>query len=173
MVVINNTVLFERNTGFRGGAVSMYGNSKFHLKENSSLVFLGNECLETGGAMYVVAPGKSFASAMVGNMHDHRCFFVYEKSGVSYENWKTTVKFQDNHAPTVYATTLMNCDSLEDRKRKHIYNQILEWPFVEFCKKNGSAGDAKREISTDPINITCDRKDWKVSPGQVSILKYY
>ena len=143
----------------------MYGLSKFVLKKKSHLVFQENNCSENGGALYVSAPGTPFVSISVTDGSIHKCFFVYEDPERDFNDWDTEVVFRGNKAPSVFATSLMNCDRGSEKRGA---NQALEWKFVKFLDEDGNRCEVSNEVSTDPFNIMYNRSDWNVAPGEVS-----
>ena len=45
-------IQFFNNTGFDGGAISLHGPSRLQLNKNTSVGFLSNKAINTGGAIY-------------------------------------------------------------------------------------------------------------------------
>ena len=170
-VEIKGRVTFVNNSGFRGGAVSMYGRSKLLLMKKSVLVFRNNRCEEKGGALYVATPGPPRVNFnATGGNGNHLCFFAYEDSTIDYDNWDTKVEFQGNKAPhgvsgrSVFATTLKSCRRIGESRSN---NTVLEWKFVKFLDSVGNETDAKKEISTDPIDIVFKPAEWSVAPNEL------
>ena len=169
-VEIHGNVYFFNNSGFRGGALAMYGRSRIIFHEDSFLLFQGNECEDKGGALYIYAPGPPLVSFNATGTNTHICFFGYSDSSVDYDEWKTKVVFQGNKAPyfaagnSVYATTLKNCRQAGEARQN---NSVLRWKFVEFKDANGKRTSLTKEVSTDPVDIHYDRSDWDVAPSEV------
>ena len=170
-VDIRGHVIFSGNTGYRGGAVSMYGTSRFVLYKKSKLVFEENTCEERGGAMYVAAPGPIHVNFKAIGSNLHYCFFSYEEPGVDYDKWQTEIVFRGNRGPgaetgmSLYATTLVNCRRVGEKRDN---NTVLEWNIVHFLDSAGNASTLQREVATDPVDIRFNRADWNVAPGQVT-----
>ena len=171
-VDIHDHVIFSGNRGYRGGAVAMYGSSKFVLHKKSKLFFHENRCKEKGGAVYVAAPGPIFVNFKAIGSNLHHCFFSYEEPDVDYKHWQTEIVFRGNQAPAVetgmslYATTLVNCRRVGE-KRGH--NSAMEWGIIKYIDSSGNKSTVQREVSTDPIDIRFNSTDWNVAPGQVCI----
>ncbi len=51
IITFSGTVIFNNNTGFKGGALSLY-NSRLYFYDHSNVHFEGNTATEVGGAMY-------------------------------------------------------------------------------------------------------------------------
>ena len=177
-VQLHDHVEFLDNKGFRGGAVAMYENSKILLLKKSTVLFKHNSCKDKGGAMFIQAPGSPEISYNVTGKEPGGCFFGYEDSLSSFDNWDTQVSFEDNRAPddssghSVFATTLQKCLTAGETRVK---NSVLRWKFIKYSTTsrpvNTTGGlhfnDTRREIATDPVDITYNAKDWEVSPSQV------
>ena len=159
-VELHDRLDFINNTGFRGGAMAMYGRSRVVFNRNSILNFENNSCVSQGGALYIQAPGSPLARVNSSIVNVHACFFGYVHPHADYDDWITTVIFKDNSAPTgksIYATTLNDCGKI-DRKKQN--NNILNWRFVKFLNNTN-------EVATDPVEISYNREDWNVAPGEV------
>ena len=167
---IHGNVHFLNNSGFRGGALAMYGRSRIIFHTDSYLLFQGNECEDKGGALYIYAPGPPLVGFNATGINTHICFFGYSDSSVDYDEWKTKVVFQGNKAPyyaagnSVYATTLKNCRHAGEARQN---NSVLRWKFVEFKDADGKRAPFSKEVSTDPVDIEYDRSDWNVAPSEV------
>lgn len=169
---IHDNLYFINNSGFRGGALAMYGRSRIIFHKDSYLLFQGNECEDKGGALYIYAPGPPLVGFNATGTNTHICFFGYSDSSVEFNDWKTKVVFQGNKAPyyaagnSVYATTLKNCRQAGEPRQN---NSVLRWKFVQFKDANGKRTSLTKEVSTDPVDINYDRTDWNVAPSEVFI----
>ena len=158
---------FIGNTGYRGGAIAMYGRSRIILNESSALNFEENLCDDKGGALYIQAPGSPLVSFNATGTNIHACFFGYSDSTVDYDDWNTTVIFKGNNASlgtSVYATTLKNCLRAGESRR---HNDVLKWKFVKFESPSQKNTLPLGEVATDPVNIKHNMADWVVAPGEV------
>ena len=163
-LAVHNKLDFINNTGFKGGAIAMYGRSRIVFNENSTLNFDGNSGNDKGGALYIQTPGSPLVSFNATGTNFHACFFGYSDSSVGYNDWNTSVIFKDNTASlgkSVYATTLENCrragETLSD-------NSVLRWTFVKYSRQGENNGS---EVATDPVELWAEKKDWEVAPGEV------
>ena len=170
-VQVNGRVAFANNTGFRGGALSMYGRAKLRLFKKASLLFRENRCEEKGGAIYVATPGAPGVNFNESGLVNHLCFLAYEDPATDYDDWDATLVFQANRGPnaasgpSVYATTLKTCGRVGETARFN--NSVLEWKFVKYVDLAGRETSAKVEISTDPIDLIFNRDDWNVAPSEL------
>ena len=169
-LAVHDKLEFFNNTGFRGGAIAMYGRSRIIFYENSNLTFDGNSCEDRGGAMYIQAPGPPMVSFNATGTNIYTCFFSYFKSSVDYNNWNTTVIFKGNTSPhnapgnSVYATTLKSCWQAGENRNK---NTVFRWKFVKFRNLPKNFTNFSGEVGTDPVDIQLVKSDWEVAPGEV------
>lgn len=165
---IFGNVHFINNTGFRGGAIAMYGRSRIFFNKNSYLLFDGNKCDDRGGALYIFAPGPPLVGFNATGINTHICFFGYSDASVDFDDWETRVVFQGNKAAfagnSVYATTLKNCRRAGEPR---LNNSVLQWKFVEFRNADGQKTFLTKEVTTEPVKIEFDREDWSVAPSEV------
>lgn len=161
---------FINNTGFRGGAIAMYGRSRIIFHENAKSTFEANSCDDKGGAMYIQAPGPPLVSFNAIGTSINTCFFAYSNLSIHYDNWNTTVIFKDNRAPqnasgkSVYATSLKSCWQVGENRAK---NSVLKWKFVKFENLPENFTDFQGEVGTDPVEIEYVKTDWEVAPGEI------
>ena len=55
-IIFSGNTSFERNVGFNGGGMLLSDNSYMYLTPNTTLSFIDNHALSTGGGIYVSAP---------------------------------------------------------------------------------------------------------------------
>ena len=159
---------FLNNTGVRGGAIAMYGRSRILLHENTSVLkFEGNNCEDKGGALYIQAPGPPLVSFNATGVDNQVCFFGYSKPAKDYDEWNTTVIFKNNSASlgtSVFATTLQYCRRPGENRQR---NSVLKWKFITFDDlPSNSNTSLLGKVVTEPVNITTDKKEWEVAPGE-------
>ena len=161
---VHDQVQFITNSGFRGGAIAMYGRSRIIFHPNSNLVFEGNTCEDRGGELYIQDPGSPLVSFNATGTNMFTCFFGYYDNSADYNEWKTSVTFKDNNCrarhcqckgKSVYATTLKSCWRVGESREN---NSVLRWKFVEFDNFS---------VATDPVEIRYSESDWNVAPGEV------
>lgn len=172
---VHNNMVFENNKGFRGGALSLYGNSRIVLAKYSKLSFLNNFCEEKGGAMYVEAPGPPLVSFNANGAQIHKCFLAYEEDIIDYNAWETEIVFQNNSVgdksfkenssgKSVFASTLRDCLSVGETRG---HNTALEWKFIKYLDEGGRNVSFKGQAVTEPIDIILKPSEWNVAPSQV------
>ena len=170
-VEIYQNVTFTRNTGYKGGAVAMYGEASFHLKKNSRLTFDGNNASEIGGAVFVETPGPDNLPFVTSNyLQTHECFFKYQDSSVHPDDWQTEVIFIENNAPfaagySIFTNSLRDC-----MQPNEDVADVLQWKSFHYqYRQNASNSTIKRhfEIVTDAVDIISKKSDWSVPPAQL------
>ncbi|KAL9972043.1 hypothetical protein ACROYT_G018282 [Oculina patagonica] len=169
-VHISGDVTFRNNTGSQGGALGLYGTSVIMLMPHSSLNFFNNTADQQGGAIYMRDSGPAVIAFNTTELRTRQCFLAYNNS-YSLENvteWQTKIVFKGNQVlangggDSVFASTLQGC---RQNGQPRINNQSLEWPnVIQYQDSNKST---KEQISTDPILIKWNEKEWIVSPSEV------
>lgn len=104
---LNNTeALFQNNSGYKGGAMSLYGSSSLWLYSNTTLRFHNNTASADGGAIYQTTQ----------NYHDFissRTCFIKSYTNSSDQQQRPRLIFHGNSAAQVgqsmYATTFLPC----------------------------------------------------------------
>ena len=146
------TVLFDKNQGSKGGAISMYQESAIYLFDTTNLTFHKNRAVK-GAAIYVY-----LNSLPINNCHSHElciyeCLIRYHQTSI--ESLKGNVIFNNNMAAgndggAIFANTLQGCQD----SSSHNFSGI------SFQGNNDSY------ITTDPVKITVNEIQWdRVSPG--------
>lgn len=109
-VTTNTSVLFEGNSGRRGGGLVVLGGGALVMYPGSHLNFSHNQALELGGAVYSEGQfGERY------NMYKEECFIRYYKSTVLPTSWNTSFSFLNNSAAgvtgnsTIHVTSLLPC----------------------------------------------------------------
>ena len=168
---VHDQLEFISNTGFRGGAIAMYGRSRIIFHENANSTFEANRCHDKGGALYIQTPGSPLirSGTNASGTNIHTCFFAYSNSSMHFDEWNITVIFKNNRArhasgKSVYVTTLENCWQVGENRTN---NNVLRWKFVKFDNLPANFTDISGEVATDPIEIESVKTDWKVAPGEI------
>ncbi|KAK3736527.1 hypothetical protein QZH41_004420 [Actinostola sp. cb2023] len=171
ILVIHGRSDFSYNTGYRGGALALYGNSKVRFNKRSKLSFIGNTCVEKGGAIYIDAPGSPQVSFNATGYSTHQCFFEYIEKLADFDLWDTEIIFQGNTGPneesglSLYVTSLQNCRRVGETRSN---NTVLQWKIIRFFDPSGmNLSDVNREVSTDPVDVVFSKDDWHVAPTEV------
>ena len=104
-------LIFESNSGRRGGALVVIGGGSLVVHRGSHLTFHHNQALELGGAVYVEGP-----FGQRGSFHQEKCFVRYYQPTVLPTKWNATFTFSDNSlagesnkSNAVYITSLRPC----------------------------------------------------------------
>ncbi len=160
---VSGNVTFQGNTGLKGGAMALYGNSWVLLRNGSTLVFKRNQALEKGGAIYVHSPGPSRLAFKTTKLMIGRCFLRYEDPNVDHNDWNTTLHFINNTAPqscgnSLFANTLQTCRFPGEPRRG---NTTLIWSIMRYSL----SGNGSPEIATEAVEIVADIQEWHVSPS--------
>ena len=120
----NSYISFVENTGFKGGAILMYGISALKAMDNSYFEFLRNEALIDGGAIYyeTIQPLDFFYGCS--------CFLQYKGNEENGSKRNLTFVFRSNKAKhsgnSIYASTFHGCffHYLNDL---HVYHNITDF----------------------------------------------
>jgi len=170
----NSRVLFKKNSGFAGGAISMIGFSAINLKDNSTVEFISNCAEGKGGAIHVESLNQKDAFST------YSCFFQYMGQKEDSDLRQVNVIFSDNRVGcihkadyngghSIYATTLKSCyrkylrlagSQGVDRINSSVFNCIGNYTF-----KNLSTGD----LATSGNIIKMNREvglPLKIIPGK-------
>ena len=103
------SLVFESNTGQRGGALVVMGGGSVVMYSRTFLNFTLNQAMEVGGAIY--AEGQYGA----GDLVFQGCFLRYYQPTVHPVNWNVSLVFTSNSAAgreregTIYVTSLLSC----------------------------------------------------------------
>ena len=163
-VIMN--VTFDGNSGEKGGAIALYGNSWICLTAKSILLFSKNSAIIKGGAVYFKFSGAQRVGFQTTKLATKDCFFRYEhQDALDPSKWDCKVIFIDNMAPdasgnSIFASSLQTC---RQKNEQRMTNSALEWPkvFIYISTFNRSYP----EIATETINITTDPRHWNVLPS--------
>ena len=164
IVEIIGNVSFSKNTGQRGGAMSLYGLSRIKISKWANLTFTENSCHIQGGAIYVRTPGPQMVAFKSTELRIHRCFIEFEPG-----NKNSSVFFYGNKGPnkysgnSVYATTLQFCRQTNESR---VNNLVLQRDSFHYFYANGTESNMKYEIVTDAINMEINPNDWNTIAGK-------
>ncbi len=106
-VELYDSVTFEGNKGFTGGAMLLLGTSWINLNPNLTLIFENNTAFKDGGAIHYTYP----PSLSLRDFKD--CFIQYRDKAARFHEWKVVVKFSGNTAfqngDAVYVSSSQEC----------------------------------------------------------------
>ena len=103
------SIVFDSNTGRRGGALVIIGGGSVVMYPGTRLNFTLNQALEVGGAVY------SESEYGAEDLVYQQCFIRYHQPTVHPDHWNASFAFSSNSAGeregegTVYTTSLLPC----------------------------------------------------------------
>ena len=158
-IYMEGNVTMESNTGIRGGAINLVGNSRIVIKEGLNLTFQDNHAELYGGAVYHIFPVTGVSGK------NQYCIFQYYKTGVvNPTEWDAIISFINNSAfqagQSVYLSSPDSCHSVNDNKiftenttfffEPKYYGQVMTPPInISFisnncCSHNNVTGSCKK-----------------------------
>ena len=149
-----STVLFHKNKGENGGAVSMHGSSVIRINNQSTINFSENKAYSKGGAIYTAIT----ASLQSGF---HNCFIESSTRGTHKSN--AVLNFTDNRAvmngDSIFAASLRSCKIIcLESGDNDSYNQILNCTATFYINSSS--------ISTPPNRFRLnERTPIPIKPG--------
>ena len=159
--ILNKTV-FTNNTGYNGGAVSLYGQSQIILLRDTFLKFIDNSAKNKGGAIYYKMICEPLIGLSCTEFLVNRCFISFEDG--SQNSFNGSVIFINNSVETgfgkdIFSTTLKYCNHKNDFDLKQV---IAEWTNFHFLSKDENI------IVTDPTHMNFSNSlPWKnIYPGK-------
>ena len=149
----SSEVVFARNSGRHGGAVTFVGgNAHLIVHRDVHVTFQNNSAERVGGAVYSIQYDEHEL------VHKPNCFFQYYKATLPPSEWNATFRFSGNLANSVpnsiYSTSLLQCVWSETTaampELEHIFCDH-PWTFdnISLCES---------EIKTGPSNIYRDNE---------------
>ena len=110
----NSSMLFNNNTGLKGGAVALIGSSTMIVGPNN-YEFINNKAVYRGGAIYVSLFDRTDFTT------SRRCFIQYvdNKMDVISHGWNLNLSFVGNRAKdrsaghTIFATSFLPCQIID------------------------------------------------------------
>ena len=158
-VILQGNVSFEKNIGFRGGALNLFDNALLFLYEGSVLRFEKNSAVRLGGAIYINTLASGVNDACVIQVLGMSQVFLNEEE---LQLLNLTVIFSENSAGvasnSIYGNPLYNCFYLPETSVSHeiltfislnsefiLYDTVFQFPSTV---SNGLA-----EINSDPFRV--------------------
>ena len=144
-------VVYRSNSGYKGGAIHIFGDSQIHVFDNSSLHFQNNNATLYGGAICVETSQPHVFSFI------DLCFLRVSL----FDSNNITFSFHDNNArigSDIFATTIAPCAAL-CQYHSGIYTKTnFSHFFQESCLGTFDFSDNNETITTrvatSPLNIT-------------------
>ena len=147
---INGSMKLVGNTGYNGGAMSLYEESQIILYELGYITFKSNNASK-GGAMYVQYEIKPIRIFNTDGYLNYRCFYTIH----SNSNQGQRIIFINNNAArdqgiALFVTSLKFCDKIK----------IIQ--HLNLTENGGS-----KAINTYPKHLDYEKQDWKhIYPGR-------
>ena len=157
------TTSFFNNSGYKGGAILLFGKSDIYVSDDVSLSFLSNKATKMGGAICALTGGKHVFSYM------NSCFLKVSRYNRLIIPRNLTFYFHNNKATIgddIYATSIASCNMLCSSTNDTS-------PFFEHdCYGNFTLSNSSvvKSVATSPVNITIEFSG-VVMPGIAAPLK--
>ena len=136
-ITLEGHVVFNNNTGIKGGAIMLIGDSIIHLTQGLKAIFTNNRGLSSGGAIYDISStfDKTHCTFQVNATQ-------YDDIAVLFENNKATVTGNSVFSSKLYNCYMNNYSWVYSSKAKEIYTTIFT-----FIPNNTF------QLSTIPVNL--------------------
>ena len=146
-----SSLVFERNTGRRGGAMVIIGGGSIVTFPGAILSFSFNQAFEVGGAIY------SEGLLGEGDLINQQCFVRYHQPTVHPSQWNVSFIFSNNSnedGSTLYVTSLLPCVWRESGAPGLDVSRALCWPgWVYDGLDAAKLGNCSRFIGTAPASF--------------------
>lgn len=134
------TANFDGNSGRKGGAIALYGNSFVQVSERSSMTFRNNHAKRKGGAIY----GESIGEHDL--ISSRNCFIRYSDITKNSSSWNSNFYFEGNTVGdrnksinSLYLTSLLTCVWVNAGQHLKLSSEtISELAKQVFCPQNDS-----------------------------------
>jgi len=157
----NASAVFADNQGYKGGAMSLLGNTWLSMHPNTTVLFERNSAGNSGGAIY-------YLSAGLRDVNSRKCFIRYYDYMIPPTEWNTHFTFINNtslnpgHA--IYCTTLRTCswDNTSIVTSPEVLKKTFRWNNA-FTYND----DNNDTIATDPAIANITMESLEIAPGQL------
>lgn len=161
-----SVMVFNSNTGRRGGALGFIGNGWLMAHYSINLTFQNNSALQKGGAIYAVHFGEHDL------MYQESCFFRYYDVMVHPKNWVAYFTFINNTVPggegcDIYTTSTFPCVWPSPDSTKDLIQEVFHWNDTTWTYNPHSSCNI--QVSTAPSsfnNMTNEFFHVSAYPGQ-------
>ena len=145
----NSKTIFKNNSGIKGGAILLTGDSELYVKYNTSMIFNGNRAVSYGGAIAVL-------HLQVQNLaYSDKCFLSVNFYTKYEHNSKPVFNFTDNKCDSDFGNDLFisNLESCRARCKRlsHVNNVSISDIFSSKCF--GTFNFSARSIATPTKNL--------------------
>lgn len=127
---------FKSNSGRKGGAVALFGNSFIQVSEDTSMTFSNNYAEIKGGAIY----GQSIGEHDL--ISSRNCFIRYSDINKTSSEWTSNFHFENNTVNSnhslnsLYLTSLLTCVWVNAGAHLHLSETVSELAQNVFCPSN-------------------------------------
>ena len=161
-------VVYESNSGYKGGAIHMFGDSQINVFDNSSFYFQDNKATLYGGAICVETSQPHFLSFV------DLCFLRVSL----FDSNNITFNFSGNSARIgndIFTTTIAPCAALCQYRSNDYTMSDLSTFFQESCLGTFNFSGNKTistHVTTSPRNLTIEGNSSLVCavPGNITAL---
>ena len=145
----NSKTIFKNNSGIKGGAILLTGDSELYVKYNTSMIFNGNRAVSYGGAIAVLHLQVQFSTYM------HSKCFLSVSFHTKY-NSKPIFNFTDNKCDSNFGNDLFisNFESCRTQCKtlSHVNNVSISDIFSSKCF--GTFNFSARSIATPTKSLS-------------------
>lgn len=141
---------FQRNIGYRGGAIILLGSSSLLINDKTSVYFLSNLAEVNGGAIYV----RYVEVSTLLN-----CFIRHTRSFLEPTEWKSRFIFKDNldqnghRGNSIHSTSVFPCAWTPGNGKLPNITHLFCWPGWEYYRNTSKIEDCSNEITSEIGNI--------------------
>ena len=158
----DSNILFERNKGYRGGALSLLGAAYLIINNYTQMIFWSNLAHDFGGAIY-----NRYVE--MDNLKTRtNCFIRHVNPFLGPNNWNATFKFVNNtdqngkHINSIHTSSILPCFWAGGDGYSVSEDVIFCWQNWNHCENNNSEfqcaydenSGCRYHISSDPGNIS-------------------
>lgn len=158
----NSVVVFKKNRGSNGGAMSLLGAAGAVLSQNTEFHFSENFAKLYGGAVYNNYIGKEDLRSSI------KCFLQYSDPFSNPKKWKTKFTFSKNAAgklgQSIFSSTILPCSWSDDVEADlDIAKEIFCWNTSIWIYEDSSC---EEQIHTSPKTFDLSNaKSGDIYPG--------
>ena len=158
----DSNATFDKNTGNKGGAISLLGGSYLVINESSRMTFLNNMAVVHGGAIYNTYIARE---NMISYSH---CFIRHVNPFLHPDNWGAEFIFEGNvhmcrsRQNSIYSTSILPCAWAGGVGVNADLSAILCWRGWSYTDQWGhvySNRNCSSQLSTDTGSITMATAD--------------
>ena len=154
-------LVFIKNSGSNGGAISLLGIATLFIGKGTSFLFSNNFARLNGGAIFNNYIGKEDLRSSV------KCFLQYADPFENPKIWDTKFTFDSNQAgklgQSIFSSTILPCSRFQDATSdRAIVKEIFCWNNSTWVYKNSTC---IKEIHTSPGSFLQEYPNQPIFPG--------